>query len=67
MDILASKINEFFSLLSLEAQLQHGALHEWYGERVTSTLFKGGCSTTGCARARCKPSSSSTSTTSAAA
>jgi Replication-relaxation len=35
------EINEFFSLLSLEAQLQHGALHEWYGERITSTLFKG--------------------------
>jgi hypothetical protein len=35
------EINEFFSLLSLEAQLRHGALHEWYGERVTSTLFKG--------------------------
>lgn len=29
------------SRCSLEAQLQHGALHEWYGERVTSTLFKG--------------------------
>jgi hypothetical protein len=35
------EISEFFSLLSLEAQLQHGALHEWYGERITSTLFKG--------------------------
>ncbi len=35
------EINEFFSLLALEAQLQHGALHEWYGERITSTLFKG--------------------------
>lgn len=34
------EINEFFSLLALEAQLEHGALHEWYGERVTSTLFK---------------------------
>jgi hypothetical protein len=35
------EINEFFSLLSVEAQLQHGAPHEWYGERITSTLFKG--------------------------
>ena len=35
------EINEFFSLLSLEAQLKHGALREWYGERITSTLFKG--------------------------
>lgn len=35
------EINEFFSLLSVEALLQHGGLHEWYGERVTSTLFKG--------------------------
>jgi hypothetical protein len=35
------EINEFFSLLAVEAQLRHGGLHEWYGERVTSTLFKG--------------------------
>jgi hypothetical protein len=35
------EINEFLSLLALEAKLGHGALREWYGERATHTLFEG--------------------------
>lgn len=35
------EINEFFTLLAPEAHAEHGALMEWYGERVTHQLFKG--------------------------
>ncbi len=35
------EINEFFSLLALEAEIEHGRLAEWYGERTTHRLFKG--------------------------
>ena len=35
------EINEFFTLLAPEAHAEHGALREWYGERITHQLFKG--------------------------
>jgi hypothetical protein len=35
------EINEFFSLLSHEAEAEHCRLKEWYGERTTHRLFKG--------------------------
>jgi len=35
------EINEFFSLLSQEAEANDGKLDGWYGERTTHRLFKG--------------------------
>lgn len=35
------EINEFFSLLSAEAEAKDGRLAEWYGERTTHRLFDG--------------------------
>jgi Replication-relaxation len=35
------EINEFFSLLSQEAEAKDGRLAEWYGERTTHRLFNG--------------------------
>jgi diadenosine tetraphosphatase ApaH/serine/threonine PP2A family protein phosphatase len=35
------EINEFFSLLSQEAEAEDGKLDQWYGERTTHRLFDG--------------------------
>jgi len=35
------EINEFFSLLSQEAEAKDGKLDQWYGERTTHRLFNG--------------------------